>query len=140
MARYHLGPEQALLITVKKSDARYQGIQLGDPWFVTPNYIDHQTSMTRAQAATDSDGHIRFVISLADPGVANWLDPAGFAEGYLFMRWQGLARDLSTEEAPTAELVTLSELRRRLPPETRWVTPEARAAQLAGRLMAPIRR
>lgn len=138
MARYRIEPGQALLITVKKSAARYQGVQLGDPWFVTPNYVDHQVSLTRAQAAVDRDGRLRFVISLTDPGIANWLDPAGFAEGYLFMRWQGLPRPLAADEAPTAQLVDLAELAAHLPPETRRVTPAQRAGQIAQRRRAPI--
>ncbi len=139
MARYRLTPGQALLITVKKSAARYQGIQLGDPWFVTPNWIEHQVSLTRAQAVTDADGYMRFVISLRDPGVANWLDPAGFAEGFVFMRWQGLPAPLAAHEAPTAQLVALDDLALHLPPETPRVSAPARAAQLALRARAPVR-
>ncbi|HNC70102.1 MAG TPA: hypothetical protein PKZ77_06420 [Pseudomonadales bacterium] len=138
-ARYRLGPDRALLITVKKSAARYQGIQLGDPWFVTPNYVDHQVSLTSAQAVADADGHFRFVISLRDPGVANWLDPVGFAEGYLFMRWQGLERALMDDEAPVAENVDLADLWIHLPAGTHRVTPEARREQLLHRQWAPIR-
>ncbi len=140
MARYRLRSDQALLIKVRKSDARYQGIQLGDPWFVTPNYVDHQVSLTSAQAVIDADGYLRFVISLTDPGVANWLDPAGFAEGYVFMRWQGLARPLADDEAPTAELVDLADLSARLPATTRRVTQDERNDQLLRRQWVPIRR
>lgn len=139
MARYRIAPDQALVVTVKKSAARYQGIQLGDPWFVTPNYVDHQVSLTRAQAVADDDGRLRFVISLADPGVANWLDPAGFAEGYLFMRWQGLPHPLAADEAPQLQLVNLADLAALLPPQTRRVDAVQRAAQLAARRQVPIR-
>lgn len=139
MARYRLAPDEALLVTVKKSAARYQGIQLGDPWFVTPNWIEHQVSLTRAQAVTDADGYTRFVISLRDPGVANWLDPAGFAEGFVFMRWQGLPAPLAADEAPTVQLVALEDLDLHLPPETARMGAAARAVQLAQRARAPVR-
>ncbi len=79
-------------------------------------------------------------LKLADPGVANWLDPAGFAEGYLFLRWQGLAQGPGADEAPSAELTPLAELDRRLPEGTRRVSARQRAAQLAQRLMAPLRK
>ncbi len=140
MARYRLAPDEVLLITVKASRARYQGIQLGDPWFVTPNWIDHQSSLTRAQAAVDADGRIRFVISSGDPGVANWLDPAGFSEGYVFMRWQGLPAPLTADEEPSAQLLKLADLPLSLPPESRRVDIAGRAVQLAARQYAPTRR
>lgn len=139
MARYRLAPDEVLLITVKASRARYQGIQLGDPWFVTPNWIDHQCSLTRAQAAVDADGRIRFVISSGDPGVANWLDPAGFSEGYVFLRWQGLPAPLAADEEPSAQLLKLADLPTVLPPESRRVDVAGRAAQLAARQHAPTR-
>ena len=88
----------------------------------------------------DADGRMRLVISLRDPGVANWLDPGGFAEGYIFMRWQGLPAPLTADEAPTAQLLKLEELPTVLPPQTRRVDAAARAAQLAQRARAPIRR
>lgn len=140
MARYRLGADQALLITARKTDARYQGIQLGDPWFVTPNFIAHQVSLSQFQAVADADGRIRYVISMVDPGVANWLDPAGFAEGYVFMRWQGLSHDLGAQDAPTAELLSLSDLQARLPPDTSRLTAAERKSQLARRSLAPIRK
>lgn len=139
VARFRLQADQALIITVSRSDALYQGIQLGNPWFVTPNYIDHQVSLTRAQARVDEDGRLRFVVSAVDPGVANWLDTAGNSEGYLFMRWQGLRGSLREDEAPVLELVELAELARHLPIDTHWVTADERAVQLMARRRAPLR-
>jgi len=140
MARYRLAPDEALLVTVRKSAARYQGIQLGNPWFVTPDWIARQVSLTRAQSSVDPDGMLRFVVSLRDPGVANWLDPAGFAEGYLFVRWQGLPRPLGAEDAPTARLVKLDALGDLLPAGTRRLAPAERARQIAARTSAPARK
>lgn len=140
VARFRLQIDQALIITVSRSDARYQGIQLGNPWFVTPNYIEHQVSLTRAQARVDDDDRLRFVVSALDPGVANWLDTAGNTEGYLFLRWQGLRDSLQEDEVPVLELVDLTELSRHLPTETHWVTAVERAEQLAERRRAPLRK
>jgi hypothetical protein len=72
--------------------------------------------------------------------VANWLDPAGFAEGYVFMRWQGLSRPLATDEAPTAELVDLVDLSARLSVTMRRFTQDERNEQLLRRRWVPIRR
>ena len=57
--------------------APYQGIQLGSMWYVSLDYINHQTSLTGDQARIDPDGQLRFVISERDPGVANWLELTG---------------------------------------------------------------
>ena len=124
---------------LRRSNARYQGIQLGDPWFVTPNFTVHQSSLSRAQAVTDTDGKLRFVIALSDPGVANWLDPAGFAEGFVFLRWQGLPAPLGSDDAASIEVVSVAELRGKLPPGTRWLDADARRAQLAERRLPPNR-
>jgi hypothetical protein len=56
------------------------------------------------------------------------------------MRWQGLARPLADDEAPTAELVDLADLSARLPATTRRVTQDERNDQLLRRQWVPIRR
>jgi hypothetical protein len=137
MARYSLAPGEGLLITVRKSGAGYQAIQLGDPWFVTPNFVRHQVSLTSRQARVDSDGLIRFVVALEDPGIPNWLDAAGNPQGYIFMRWQRLAQPLTAADAPVARIVKLKDLRELLPAETPQVSSAERAQQLAGRRWAP---
>lgn len=137
MARYSVGKNEALLITVRKANAAYQGIQLGDPWFVTPNTVKHQVSLTARQAQVDDDGLIRFVISLEDPGVPNWLDPAGNPDGYIFMRWQNIKTPLAARDAPSARLVTLASLRKVLPAKTPFVDEVARRNLLSERKWAP---
>ena len=68
-------------------------------WYVSLDYINHQTSLTADQARTDPDGMIRFVISERDPGVANWLERTGHRRGYVQIRWQRLSRELSRATA-----------------------------------------
>ena len=68
---YDLGDDQAMIVTVPAAGrdvAPYQGIQLGSMWYVSLDYINHQTSLTADQARTDPDGRLRFVISERDPG------------------------------------------------------------------------
>jgi hypothetical protein len=137
MARYRIGTNEGLLITVRKADVAYQGIQLGDPWFVTPNTLEHQVSLTAKQARVDDDGLIRFVISLQDPGVPNWLDAAGNPEGYVFMRWQGGKTPLAPGDAPVAKLVSLASLRAELPANTPVIGEAARRSQIAQRKWVP---
>jgi hypothetical protein len=74
-----------MIVTVPdapRSVAPYQGIQLGSRWYVSLDYVNHQTSLTAEQARTDPDGMLRFVISERDPGVANWLETTGHRRGY----------------------------------------------------------
>ncbi|WP_176594272.1 hypothetical protein [Sphingobium sp. EM0848] len=137
MARYRISKGEVLLISVRKADVTYQGIQLGDPWFVTPNTVEHQVSLTARQAHVDDDGMIRFVISLDDPGVPNWLDPAGNPEGYIFMRWQGIRTPLKAGDAPTAHLLSLASLRQALPANSPTINSAERRKQLAERKWAP---
>ena len=112
---YDLDDDTAMVITVPRSDAPYQGIQLGSLWYVSLDYIHHQTSLTADQARTDPDGMIRFVVSERDPGVVNWLERTGHARGIVQLRWQRLSRDLTAEDGPAVELVKLDELPDRLP-------------------------
>jgi hypothetical protein len=118
VGHYDLADDQAMIITVPaaaKEVAPYQGIQLGSMWYISLDYINHQTSLTADQAKADPDGILRFVVSERDPGVANWLECTGHQRGYLQLRWQRLSRDLTPEDGPTAELVPAAELAKHLP-------------------------
>ena len=50
------------------ADCAYQAIQIGSDWYASTDYETHQTSLTKAQAVTDPDGKMRFVISEQQPG------------------------------------------------------------------------
>ena len=56
---YELDDDQAMIVTVPAAGrdvAPYQGIQLGSMWYVSLDYINHQTSLTADQARADPDG------------------------------------------------------------------------------------
>ena len=107
---YELGDDQALIITVPVSDAPYQGFQLGTMWYLSMDFVNHQTSLTAAQAQHDPDGMLRFVVSERDPGVANWLECTGHRRGYLQIRWQRTSREFTAADGPTVEVVRFDEL------------------------------
>jgi len=115
VGHYDLDDSQALVISVPVSEAPYQGFQLGSPWYVSLDYINHQTSLTAAQARHDPDGRIRYVVSERNPGVANWIERTGHARGYLQLRWQRLSRDLKPSDGPEVEVVPVDLVDRRLP-------------------------
>lgn len=134
VGHYHLDDDTAMIVTVPRSDAPYQGIQLGSLWYISLDYVNHQTSLTSDQARTDPDGLIRFVISERDPGVANWLERTGHSRGYVQLRWQRLPRDLTAADGPTVELVGLDQLAERLPfHDQARITPAEYAARIAAR-------
>ncbi|MEV6138464.1 hypothetical protein AB0L63_20860 [Nocardia sp. NPDC051990] len=137
VGHYELDDDQAMILTVPKSDAPYQGFQLGSMWYLSLDYINHQTSLTADQARVDPDGMIRLVISERDPGLTNWIERTGHARGYLQFRWQQLSRELKPEDGPRVEVVSVAELPERLPyyQEAR-VTPEEWTARIAARQAA----
>ena len=137
---YELGIDQALIVTVPAAGpdvAAYQGIQLGSMWYISLDYISHQTSLTADQARTDPDGMLRFVISERDPGVANWLECTGHRRGYVQIRWQRLSRDLGPADGPRTEVVAFADLPTVLPyHEQARVTPEEYSGRIAARQAA----
>ncbi|GAA1638137.1 hypothetical protein [Actinoplanes couchii] len=136
---YDLDDDQAMIVTVPASDAPYQGIQLGSMWYVSLDYVNHQTSLTRDQARIDPDGMIRYVISERNPGVANWLERTGHRRGYVQLRWQRLSRELTAEDGPRVDVVAVDELPKLLP---HWTPagPEAWRERIAARQASAARR
>ncbi|WP_433363801.1 hypothetical protein ACQPZX_32800 [Actinoplanes sp. CA-142083] len=112
---YELADDQAMVVTVPVSDAPYQGLQLGSMWYISLDYINHQTSLTAPQARADADGMIRYVISERDPGVANWIERTGHSRGYVQLRWQRLSRALTDEDGPRVEVMAVDDLPKQLP-------------------------
>jgi hypothetical protein len=144
VGHYELGDDEVIVITVPaadRADAPYQGFQLGSMWYVSLDYINHQTSLTADQARTDPDGRIRFVVSERDPGLANWIERTGHAAGILQIRWQRLARELKSGDGPEVEVVAFGDLPDRLPHYDRQrLGPAAWADRIAARQMAVAKR
>jgi hypothetical protein len=111
---YQLADDEALIVTVPASDAPYQGFQLGTMWYLSMDFINHQTSLTADQARRDPDGMLRFVVAERNPGIANWLDCTGHRRGYLQIRWQRTSREFTAADGPVVEKVPFAELPARL--------------------------
>jgi hypothetical protein len=128
IGHYRLEPGQALIVTVPVcADCSYQGFQVGSHWYVSTDYETHQTSLTKAQAAIDPDGRMRFVVSEQDPGVANWVETTGHRAGPLMLRWQRLTRELTAADGPTTQVVEVDAVPDVLPyferrAEDEWAT------------------
>lgn len=107
-------------------------LSLGNPWLETINYGRHQSSLNGHQAAVDPDGVARFVLSARDPGVANWLDTAGYSNGAMLLRC------VRTESAPVpaSRVVKIDDVMSELPAGTATTTADERARVIEARRRA----
>jgi len=112
---FELRPDQALVITIPVSDAPYLGFQLGSMWYISLDYINHQTSLNNTQAQADPDGKVRIVVADQNPGVTNWVETLGHRRGFLQFRWQRVSRQLSEADGPTVELLDVDAVPAALP-------------------------
>jgi hypothetical protein len=127
---YQLAADEALILeTELPKRQRYWNVQLNDVLWNAIEFIYRQSSLNGHQAQLDRDGRFRAVISLTDPGVPNWLDPAGYTQGMLMGRWYAA----DSHPAPTLKRVPLAEVRDHLPADTPMMTAEQRAKQLQAR-------
>ncbi|WP_300677788.1 hypothetical protein, partial [Nocardioides sp.] len=116
IGHYELAEDEAMIVTVPRcDDCAYQAIQIGSDWYASTDYETHQTSLTKAQAVTDDDGVMRFVISARPPGrdgspIANWLETTHHPTGSIMLRWQQLTRDLTAADGPTVEVLPVAEV------------------------------
>jgi hypothetical protein len=140
IGHYELADDQALVISVPRcDDCAYQAVQVGSDWYASTDYETHQTSLTKAQAVTDPDGVMRFVVSEQNPGIANWLETTGHRTGSLMLRWQRLERDLTEADGPSVEVVPFDSVRDALPHATP-VSAEEYAARITARQRSVARR
>jgi len=127
---FKVEPEDALVIDVDvPARAKFWGIQTADLCQQTLDYLNHQSSLNAKQTRIDPDGKARFVLSLKDPGVPNWIDPAGVRRGIAAWRWVG------TDFIPRSRVrkSALSGVRDLLHADTPQVTAAERAAVIAER-------
>ncbi len=136
-ACFRIEEDEALIIETEIPErAPYWNVQLNDPYFNALEYVYRLSSTNGAMAKLSSDGKFRAVISLTDPGVPNWLDPAGYKEGGIYGRWY----DCSSEPVPSLTKVKLADLRQHLPADTPVITPEQRREEIRVRVRACQRR
>ena len=147
IGHYELSEDEAMVVSVPRcDDAAYQAIQVGSDWYASTDYETHQTSLTKAQAVTDPDGVMRFVVSErppsgdpAAPYLANWLETTGHRTGSMMLRWQRLERDLGPQDGPTVQVVKLEDVPGLLP-HLAPLTAEQYAERIAARQRGVARR
>jgi hypothetical protein len=115
VGHFDLRPDQALVITIPVSDAPYLGFQLGSMWYISLDYINHQTSLNNTQAQADPDGRVRIVVADQNPEVTNWVETLGHRRGFLQFRWQRVSRQLTDADGPAVEVVDFDAIPATLP-------------------------
>jgi hypothetical protein len=124
---FELKPGEVLLLESDVPErCLYWNMQLSDPLWNAVDWLNRQSSLNGRQTRLDSDGRLRAVIALHDPGVPNWLDPGGFDNGSVMIRWNRS----SSGPLPRLKSLPASELRGHLPADTPAVTPAQRDASL----------
>jgi hypothetical protein len=133
---WKLAPDEALIIEVDPPEGLYWSYSLGNIWWETIDYGNHQSSLNGFQATVDADGKVRVVVAHHDPGVANWLDTAGHSEGPIILR----CVRTETAPVPTTRVVRFDRLADELPPDIKRLSLSERAAAIEIRQKAVSRR
>ena len=133
---WQLADNEALLLSTGISAAEYQGMGLGNLWFVSLDYENRTSSLTPAQMQCSGDGRCYSVVAHTDPGVPNWLDTEGHQRGIIMLRWQGLTESMANELQPEARVIPIEQARQALPDDVPVFSAEQRVQQVRQRRQA----
>jgi hypothetical protein len=101
-----LEPGQALVVDVPAIAAYYWNFQLNNLWEESLDYRFLSVTVNKHTARYEPDGTARIIVSEADPGVGNWMDPAGHRHGTFGLRYNQVVED----RAPTCTVVDAAAL------------------------------
>lgn len=123
-----LAPDEALIVEMDNHDGFWM-FNMGNVFMGSMDYLYRPVSYTPARTHIGTDNVARFVIAHDDPGIANWLDTQGFANGNLTYR------NLMSQNPATfrTRLVKRDKLMDELPTNTALMAPYERAKQLQDR-------
>lgn len=88
--RFRIAADEVLLVTIDPAGSYYTGCQISDPWTISPDPMVRMVSLNSSQAVANPDGTLSYAMAAVDPGIANWIDTTGLAEGWMMLRWQGV--------------------------------------------------
>jgi len=117
LAHYDLRDDEAFVFTLDRAGAANLGVMQSSPWLGGSRYTDRSGSLNTDQAVPNRDGTYSYVVSNLDPGVRNWIDTGGVAQGYILIRWHELSRKISAAPSAvrSAEVLPLAHLHMYLP-------------------------
>jgi hypothetical protein len=133
--RFKLASDEALVVVTESGAADYAGFQISDPWTISPTPVYLTTSRNLAQSTANHDGSYTYVISIIDPGVANWINTAGLHEGWFMLRWQNLPETSPVESLVKKVVLThLGALEEHLPKGTAQADLALRQKEISQRI------
>lgn len=136
IAYWSLAPDEALIVRVRPPRCQYWAVEFGNFWWTSMDYRYRMSNTNCHYARLEDDGELIVVIAREDPGLPNWLDTSGFAEGYVCYRWM-LA---DSAPAPQAMQVKAARLFDHLPASVKRIDAAGRREQLAARRRGVINR
>jgi hypothetical protein len=127
---YDLKDDEALIMEAKVPEhCLYYSTILTNEVYETTDWYNNHSSLNDSQLRVDKDGVLRVVVSAQDPGVANWLDTAGYPRGAVQGRWT----ECSSQPVPTLKKVRFADVRNYLPKDTALVTAGERDSLVRNR-------
>ena len=103
---WSLGPEEVLVIEATPPECEHWNFQLDNHWMESLDYRYHRIHVNKHTARYEADGSVRIVVAHEDPGLPNWIDTAGHAQGTMCFRWIRAA----AHPQPRTRVVKRSEL------------------------------
>ena len=140
MGRFELQPDEALVVDVSDGGAEYFTVPLSNIWGTTLELVDRTGSLNKAQSVANEDGTYTYVIAATDPGCQNWIDTDGLNEGILTLRMAEFGGDGPKEDLGARGRVVKLDALDREAPTLKPVSQADRAAELADRRSAYLRR
>jgi len=133
--RFNLTDQDAIMITTTDRGAKATGFQITNPWMIMPGDVRKTLlSLNKGQVARNPDGSVTYVLARRDPGVANWIDTGGLAQGIFILRWEGVAKDADPGAwIRSFQMLKLADLKGALPPGVPMLGKAERAAQISAR-------
>ncbi len=136
IAYWRLAEDEALILRVTPPQAEYWAVEFGNYWWCSMDYRSVLSNTNCHYAQLEDNGELIIVVAHVDPGYPNWLDPAGFQEGYVTYRW------MQADHYPLPEVtqVKLAELKAKLPDNIKTISTPERVLQIAARRRGVIQR
>jgi len=108
---WQLGPEEALVITFTPPACDTWNFQLNNYWMESLDYRYFNIALNKHTAVKRADGSVRIIAAHADPGLPNWINTSGHAEGTMCLRWYRL-RNGAQPVVPECTVVPVKQLPR----------------------------